>query len=84
MSKRFPALFLTVLALALAPPAFADHHEGKGPAKASEKAAQGDEMRERRDERKTIMEQEKSAAEPGTPRKGKKSWWRFWESDESE
>ena len=42
----------------------------------------GAEMRARRDERKAIMDEAKSAAEPGTPRKGKKPWWRFWESDE--
>lgn len=42
----------------------------------------GAEMRERRDERKAIMDEAKGAAEPGTPRKGKKPWWRFWESDE--
>lgn len=41
----------------------------------------GDEMRARRDERKEVMADAKSAAEPGTPRKGKKPWWRFWESD---
>lgn len=42
----------------------------------------GAEMRARRDERKAIMEDAKSSAEPGTPRKGKKPWYRFWESDE--
>jgi hypothetical protein len=42
----------------------------------------GAEMRTRRDERKAIMEEAKSSAEPGTPRKGKKPWYRFWESDE--
>jgi hypothetical protein len=44
--------------------------------------ARGEEMRERREERKRIMEEAKGSAEPGTPRKGKKPWWRFWESDE--
>lgn len=44
--------------------------------------SRGDEMRARRDERKEIMEEAKDSAEPGTPRKGKKPWWRFWESDE--
>ena len=42
----------------------------------------GAEMRARCDERKAIMEDAKSGAEPGTPRKGKKPWYRFWESDE--
>lgn len=41
----------------------------------------GAEMRERRDQRKAIMQDAKSTAEPGTPRKGKKPWWRFWESE---
>jgi hypothetical protein len=44
--------------------------------------ARGEEMRARRDERKAIMEEARDAAEPGTPRKGKKPWWRFWQSDE--
>jgi hypothetical protein len=41
-------------------------------------------MRARRDERKAIMDEAKVAAEPGTPRRGKKPWWRFWEADEPE
>ncbi|MHC5012782.1 MAG: hypothetical protein ACYTG6_17860 [Planctomycetota bacterium] len=48
---------------------------------ADESAARGAELRDRRDERKAIMDEAKTAAEPGTPRKGKKSWWRFWESE---
>jgi len=47
-----------------------------------ETEAQGDAMKDRRDERKAIMDQTKGAAEPGTPQKGKKPWWRFWGSDE--
>ncbi len=46
--------------------------------------SRGDEMRARRDERKAIMDEAKDAAEPGTPRRGKKPWWRFWEADEPE
>jgi hypothetical protein len=50
----------------------------------AEKAAggRGEEMQTRRDERKGIMEEAKGATETGTPPKGKKSWWRFWESDD--
>jgi hypothetical protein len=44
----------------------------------------GGEMRARRDERKAIMEEAKAGHEPGTPQKGKKPWWRFWESDDGE
>ena len=44
----------------------------------------GKEMRARRDERKAIMEETKGAAEPGTPQKGKKPWYRFWEADEND
>ena len=43
--------------------------EGKG---------RGEEMRSRRDERKALMEESKSAREPATPEKGKKPWWKFW------
>lgn len=39
----------------------------------------GDEMRERRDERKQIMEEHKGATEPGEPQGGKKPWWKFWQ-----
>jgi hypothetical protein len=42
----------------------------------------GAEMRDRRDERKAIMQEAKGSSEPGTPQKGKKPWWRFWGSDE--
>ncbi len=47
-----------------------------------EQRGRGDEMRARREERKAIMDEAKTGAETGTPRKGKKPWWRFWESDE--
>ena len=53
----------------------ADEMKNKGQAKAAE-------MRERRDERKAIKDEYKAAAEPGTPRAGKKPWWKFWGSDE--
>jgi hypothetical protein len=72
---------------------------GKGQQKAKEKAADGREkaedamdraedakgeaMRERRDQRKEIMDEAKSSTEP-SERKGKKPWWKFWGSDESE
>lgn len=104
MTLRIATLLASAALLLAAPVALADHHEGKGKAKAAEKAAEargsdaaeearekgeeaaeaarGDEMRARRDERKAIMEETRSGAEPGTPRKGKKPWWRFWESDD--
>lgn len=43
--------------------------------------AHGEAMRERRDQRKAIMEEAKQAHEPGTPQAGKKPWWKFWGSD---
>ncbi len=39
------------------------------------------EMRERRDERKQIMEQHKGQSVEGEPRMGKKPWWKFWEQE---
>ena len=43
--------------------------------------ARGEEMRERRDERRQIMEDARADQEAGEPQAGKKPWWRFWESD---
>ena len=37
------------------------------------------EMRERKDERKQIMEENKTQGKKEEPEKGKKSWWKFWE-----
>jgi len=37
------------------------------------------EMRERKDERKQIMEETKTQGKKEEPEKGKKSWWKFWE-----
>ncbi len=45
--------------------------------------AKGEAMRERRDERKAIMDEAKSTTEP-SERKGKKPWWKFWGSDDAE
>jgi hypothetical protein len=58
-------------------------------AKAKDKAAadsqaggRADEMRERRDERKAIMEETKGSAADGEAPKGKKAWWKFWGDEE--
>ena len=125
MRIRFALILASIVSLAVASAAVADHHKGprakgkgyeRSMGKADQKAheargrsaeardaaeegakrtrergeaavdqadkGRGAEMRARRDERKAIMEDAKSAAEPGTPRKGKKPWYRFWESDE--
>lgn len=37
------------------------------------------EMRERKDERKQIMEETKTQGKKEEPEKGKKPWWKFWE-----
>lgn len=65
--------------------------EGKSNGKESRKSAdaaagngRGDEMRGRRDERKEIMEESRAGAEPDAPRKGKKPWYRFWESNDED
>jgi hypothetical protein len=48
----------------------------------AKRKGKGDEMRDRRDERKAIMNESKAAREPGTPQKGEKPWWKFWGNDE--
>lgn len=53
-----------------------------------EDKAQGEatsaEMQARRDERKAIKESYREGREAGeAPAKGKKPWWKFWESDEA-
>ena len=62
----------------------------KDKAKAKDKAAadssagsRGDELRERRDERKAIMEEAKGADADGEASKGKKAWWKFWGDEEA-
>jgi hypothetical protein len=42
-------------------------------------SVKGEEMQERKEERKQIMEENKGEDKP---KKGKKPWWKFWESDE--
>lgn len=94
---RWLAVLVAALVWGAAAPVGAEPGKAKGKAaeKALEKSAKGqeqaldaadgargDEMRNRRDERKAIMEEAKAAHEPGTPQRGKKPWWRFWESEE--
>jgi len=61
-----------------------EEHEKSGDDMSDQGKEISKEMRERRDERKQIMEESKTQGKKEEPPKGKKPWWKFWESDEEE